>query len=475
MNLRFIYPELIIFAISFVCLFWPEKKRRPAKLFGPVFIGLCAVLMAILYTLLHAGDFGTLHEMFSVDPITICARIMIMLCAVSTLMIACEDTRISSIGLGPFCSLLLCSTAGFMLLSGAQDFILLYICFELASLPLVVIMYMHRINKYGGEGAVKFFIFHLFSSVILLYGISLIYTVAGTTNLQLLSLRAVEGILHSHPVFIAGLVCVLGGLMLKIGAVPFHSWIPDVIESSATPVSGYITVAPKIAVMAVLVRIFVVRLPYQEFSLTGIFLGVAVCSMSLGNLAALFQQNIKRLLAYSSIAHIGFIMTGFIIGFPIGIEGILIYLSAYCLNYTGLFALIMIVGARQNSYSLNDYTGLAQRNLPAALLLAVLICSCVGIPLTAGFLGKWYIFSALVDAGYFWLLMICMINMLISVYYYFNILQKVFFVNPVMQDGVAFRFGTGCVIGACVLGTLWLGILPEKFIAVSRLIVSWIQ
>jgi len=307
----------------------------------------------------------------------------------------------------------------------------------------------------------KYFLFGAFSSAIMVYGISLYYGATGTTHLAAAS--AVPG-----PMLLLSLVLILLGFCFKASIAPMHFWVPDAYEGAPTPVTTFLSVAPKLATFAAIARVFGAIFPLQAYDLTLLFAILAALTMTIGNFTAMFQTDTKRLLAYSSIAQAGYLLIGLAVGTPLGREGMMLYSFVYVAMNVGAFAVIQAVGSAKGSYDLSSFDGLAKNRLGLALALMFCLLSLAGIPPLAGFMGKMLIFSSAVQAGQWWLAVVGVLNSVVSVYYYFLISHRMFFREP--SDETAIPVGAYVCggVAVAVVVVLLFGIYPEPLIAGVR-------
>jgi NADH-quinone oxidoreductase subunit N len=368
---------------------------------------------------------------------------------------------------GEYYALLLFAGVGMLFMASGNNLISIYISLETMALASYVLAGYFKGEIKSTEAALKYFILGAFSSGVLLYGLSLVYGVTGTMGLPELA-KKLAGAERSNLLML-GILLILAGLLFKIAAVPFHVWTPDVYEGSPTPVTAFFSVGPKVAAYAILARIFYVAFPKFHPDWGLIVALVSAATMILGNVAALLQTNVKRMLAYSSIANAGYALLG-VLGFRTewGLWGILIYLLAYTLMNFGVFTLVILLESRGYAgESVSDFNGLAQRNMPAAVLMLLFLLSLAGLPPTAGFIGKYYLFTAAMKAGYAWLALLAVLMSAVSLFYYFRIAAAMFFTEG---SGAELRgsYALTAVAAICGLGTLLIGVLPQPFIAVLK-------
>jgi NADH-quinone oxidoreductase subunit N len=327
-----------------------------------------------------------------------------------------------------------------MMLISASDFIALYLGLELMSLALYVVAAYHRDNARASEAGLKYFVLGALSSGMLLYGASLIYGFAGTVSFAGVAV-AIHGQASIGIVF--GLVFLLAGLAFKISAVPFHMWTPDVYEGAPTPVTAFFASGPKMAAMAVLVRVVTTAFPGVEGEWRQVIVFISIASMALGSFAAIGQTSFKRLMAYSSIGHMGFALVGLAAGTPEGVHGVVVYMSIYLLMTLGTFAAILSM-QRDGHYveNISDLAGLARTNGPMAFFLGAMMFSLAGIPPLAGFFAKFYVFAAAIQANLFALAVIGVLCSVVGAFYYLRIVKIMYFDEPAKafdQAGIAAR------------------------------------
>ena len=317
-----------------------------------------------------------------------------------------------------------------MLMLSANDLIILYLGLELQSLALYVIAAFNRDSVRSTEAGLKYFVLGSVSSGMLLYGMSLVYGFTGNTGFPEIA-AAITAQGGSSLGLVFGLVFILAGLAFKVSAVPFHMWTPDVYEGAPTPVTAFFAAAPKIAAMGMLTRIVIDAFEPVTHDWQQIIVFVSIASMALGAFAAIGQHNIKRLMAYSSIGHMGFALVGLAAGTQAGVEGVVIYMTAYLAMTLGAFACILSMRRKEGMVEeISDLSGLARTNLPMAVLLGVILFSLAGIPPFVGFFAKFYVFLAAVEAGLYPLAIIGILSSVVGAYYYLRIVKVMFFDEP---------------------------------------------
>src|SRR4030067_1141349 len=371
---------------------------------------------------------------------------------------------------GEYYSLILFSTLGMMIMASSSDLIVIFLGLEVMSIALYVLAGFNRSDLKSNESAMKYFLMGAFSTGFLLYGIALIYGTTGSTNLNIL----VNNPHLTEPLFITGLGLILVGLAFKVATVPFHMWVPDVYEGAPTPITAFMAAGPKAAGFAALLRVFLIGLtPLAPMWITILWI-LAVLTMTLGNVLAIAQMNIKRMLAYSSIAHAGYILISVVAGGDDGLSSSVFYLLVYSLMTIGSFAVIIALGEKgEKNEELPDYRGLGLKYPLLGVCMTIFMVSLSGIPPTAGFVGKFYIFSAAVKNGQLELAIIGVLNSLISVYYYLRVVVIMFMQEAPSPSVVPHSsWSVQLALWLTAMATLGLGIFPDILFKITQ--QSWL-
>ncbi|MBI4531905.1 MAG: NADH-quinone oxidoreductase subunit N [Candidatus Latescibacteria bacterium] len=375
---------------------------------------------------------------------------------------------------GEYYVLLLLSTVGMMLMAGGTDLIIIFLGIELLSIAQYILVGFMRSRVTSNESALKYFLLGAFATGFLLYGIALVYGTTGTTNLSGIADHLTDWRGRPSAVLLIGVVLLTVGFGFKVAAAPFHMWVPDVYEGAPTSITAFISTGPKAAGFAAFLRVFLMAFDQLQPEWTGVIWGMAALTMTIGNLIALTQKNIKRMLAYSSIAHAGYVMVAVLAANDLGIGSALFYLLAYTLMNIGAFAVVIIV-SRKGEPALNiaDYAGLGFRYPLLGLAMAIFMLSLAGVPLTAGFVGKFYIFSAAITAGFTGLVIIGVINSLISVYFYLGVVVNMYMKEPSSDpEPIPMMLYAFVVVILSAIGTIYLGIFPSQLIGLARATVE---
>ncbi len=404
------------------------QSERSAAIVNALCVGVL-VLVAFTVVWVPAGRHVLFGGSFVVDDYARFLKLLTLTGSGGALLLSLNYLRVEKQQKFEYGVLFLLSTLGMMMLISAADLIALYLGLELMSLPLYVVAASNRDNVRSTEAGLKYFVLGALSSGMLLYGASLIYGFTGTVNFTGIAKATGHG---ASIGLIFGLVFLFVGFCFKISAVPFHMWTPDVYEGAPTPVTAFFAAAPKVAGIAIFVRATVVAFPGIIHEWQQIVVFVSIASMALGAFAAIGQRNIKRLMAYSSIGHMGFALVGLAAGTPEGVQGVLVYMSIYVAMTLGTFAVILSM--RRDGMlveKISDLAGLSRTHPAMAFFLAMLLFSLAGIPPLAGFFAKFYVFLAAIKAGLFMLAVIGVLTSVVGAYYYLTIVKIMYFDEPV--------------------------------------------
>jgi NADH-quinone oxidoreductase subunit N len=372
---------------------------------------------------------------------------------------------------GEYYGLILFAQCGMYFLATGTDLITLFIGLELMALTFYVMVGFLRSDKRSNEAAIKYLLLGAFSTGFLVYGFSVMYGMAGSTKLADIA-TTIQGRAPWDPIVFLAIATTAIGLLFKISAAPFHMWAPDAYEGAPTTVTAYLSVASKAASIAFLLRIFhgpLAPLATAREVWEPLLAGVAVVTLTLGNLAAINQTNIKRLLAYSSISHAGYMLLGLVAGNETGINGIAVYVMVY--TFMNLGAFLVIVAMRRQGIigeDLDDIAGLAHKSPGHAILMLIFLLSLAGIPPTAGFLGKYYIFLALIQTGHYMLAVVATLYVAVAIYYYFKIVRSMFIREATEKAPLASTVGLRLALGVSGVLTLAIGIYPEPFLRMAQ-------
>jgi NADH-quinone oxidoreductase subunit N len=487
-DLWLLAPELIVTLFACFALVIditaPRGKGKLAATFCLGGLALAGVSAGVLYANHHGTERLAFGNMFVVDDYALFFKFILLFVAAASIIISVRFLEVEGQQHGEYYALILFATVGMMFMAATNDLLALYISMELMALSVYVLVGYLRGNQKSNEAAMKYFLLGAFSSGILLYGISLIYGAIGSTSLVEISTGVSALILPDQPMrymVLIAMVLIAAGMFFKVAAVPFHMWAPDAYEGAPTPVTAFMSVAVKLASFAMFTRIFLYGLGRLRYvpGATGpmpgwglIFGVVAAITITWGNIAATTQKNVKRLFAYSSVAHAGYLLLGLVAGNSTGYTGVMIYLLVYAFMNMGAWTLITSL-RRQGIIGdqVDDFTGLAQRSPVLAVFMLVFMLSLAGIPPTAGFIGKYYIFLGLIEAGTVegnsWMIVLAVLAVImtaVSVYYYYSIVKAMFLTEA--DDRAPFELSRGQWVTAVVafVFTVLIGVLPQFFI-----------
>jgi NADH-quinone oxidoreductase subunit N len=444
-------PELILAGGAMVLLMLGVTTKRER---GELVLWFAIVLLAVSGLFVASGEgIATLfHDSFVVDPFARALKLLTLTGAAVALLMSIDYWRGAGGVKFEFPVLVLLATTGMLMMISANDLIALYVGLELQSLALYVLAAFQRNSARSSEAGLKYFVLGALSSGMLLYGASLVYGFTGSTDFADIAAAVQPSAANIGLIF--GLVFLMAGFAFKISAVPFHMWTPDVYEGAPTPVTAFFAAAPKLAAMALTVRVLITAFPAVTLEWRQIVVFLAIASMALGSFAAIGQTNIKRLMAYSSIGHMGYVLVGLAAGTTEGVQGVIIYLAIYLAMTLGTFACILAM--RRHGRMVEDIdqlSGLSSTSPLMAFLLAMLLFSLAGIPPLAGFFAKFYVFLAAIHAGLYALAVIGVLLSVVGAYYYLRIVKIMYF------DAPAERFEPMDTPLAVVLGITGLFIL----------------
>jgi NADH-quinone oxidoreductase subunit N len=458
-----VLPELALAAGAMVLLMIGAYRGQPATKLVTGLAVCLLVLAGALEFALPAGKLTTFAGSFIVDDFARFLKILALVGSVATLLLSTEFLADSSHRLFEYAILVLLSTLGMLVLISAGDLIMLYLGLELMSLALYVVAASNRDSVRSTEAGLKYFVLGALSSGMLLYGASLIYGFTGTVSFAGIAAVAKTGSIG----IVFGLVFLLAGLCFKVSAVPFHMWTPDVYEGAPTPVTAFFASAPKVAALAVFTRVTLTAFPGIVSQWQQIVVFVAIASMALGSFAAIGQRNIKRLMAYSSIGHMGFALVGLAAGTVEGAQGVLIYIAIYVAMTLGTFAVILTM--KRNGLHVEDisaFAGLSRTNPLLAFFFAMLLFSLAGIPPLAGFFAKWYVFVAAIKAGLFTLAVVGVLTSVVGAYYYLSIIKVMYFDEPLVKlDPMRLELRT--VLAVAGLFNIFFFVYPSPLVSVA--------
>jgi NADH-quinone oxidoreductase subunit N len=465
-------PEIVltVFGMIVMVLDAAAEERRIEKTLGA--IALIGALAAVAATFVQAQYPGfAFWNMVQVDSFSVFFHFLVAGVTAVVILTSFEYMKVQQIRAGEYYALILFGAVGMSLMSSAVELVLIFIALEISSISTYVLAGFRRRAAISSESSVKYFLLGSFATAFFLYGVALMFGATGSTSIATIGDVLRSG--HIPLLAYAGVALMFVGLGFKVAAAPFHVWTPDVYEGAPSPVVGFMSTAPKAAVFAVLLRImFEAHAPGR----VGLIWVVAALSMTIGNIGALVQDNIKRLLAYSSIAHAGYLLVAFAALPDNGIPAAMFYTASYAAMNVGAFAVVSHFGNAGERYvTLEDYSGLGRRSPLLAATLTIFLLSLIGIPITGGFFAKFYVFSAALQANLVGLVIIGVLNSAVGAYYYLRIIVAMYMREPQQEVPAApIPIGLGAALAISLLATIYLGLLPGKVLDyASRTATAW--
>ncbi len=455
-----ILPELILTLFGMIIMVVDPllDDTSSHKSLGAIgLVGAVAALVSTHWMALYPGI--GFWNMVRVDGFSVFFHVLVIAIAVVAILSSYEYMAVQRIRAGEYYGLILFGTVGMCLMSSAIELVLIFIALEISSISTYILAGFRRREAASSESSLKYFLLGSFATAFFLYGVAMMFGATGSTNVD-----AIGRALNSGSIPVLAYVAValmFVGLGFKVASAPFHVWTPDVYEGAPAPVVGFMSTGPKAAAFAVLIRVLFEINPPGRFWLIWIS---AALTMTVGNVGALVQDNIKRLLAYSSIAHAGYILVAFAAAPAYGTSAIMFYTAAYAAMNVGAFAVVShFANAGEKYLTLQDYAGLGRRSPVLAATLTFFLMSLIGIPLTGGFFGKFYIFSAALHSNLVWLTVIGLVNSAIGAYYYLRVIVMMYMREPRAEVPVTpIPFATALAISTCIVITLYLGVLPGR-------------
>jgi NADH-quinone oxidoreductase subunit N len=462
-NIPAILPAIVlsIFGIAVMVIEPFVQGPKKSGLAWLAFAGTIVAMFAITPMAANRGQWYS--NLWIVDDFNLFLHFVFLLIAAITILTSADYLHRQNMNHPEFYSLLLFATAGMLMMSGSNELIMVFLGLEILSIATYVMAGFRRTDLKSNESALKYFLLGSFSSAFFLYGVALIFGATGSTNLTVIAdaLKSSETQLSLVQLSAA---MMLIALCFKVAVAPFHIWTPDVYEGAPTPVTGFMSVGPKAAGFAVLFRVFLTAFPTIQDRWSSAIWLIAALTMILGNVIAVVQPNIKRMLAYSSIAHAGYVAVAFASASNRGVSAAMFYLLAYSLMNLGAFAIVTILGRSEDKLvNVTDYAGLAAKRPGLAAILSIFLLSLAGVPGTAGFAGKFFIFRAALESRLVWLTIIGVMTTVVSFYYYLYIIVQMYMRDPHEEfSDVALPGSVKLALLVSAAGTLYLGILPTS-------------
>ncbi|MDA8098444.1 MAG: NADH-quinone oxidoreductase subunit N [Nitrospiraceae bacterium] len=473
------YPEFLVIAVALIALVADLVVPRGQKhLLG--WLGLIGLAAAAALTLSlaadHAGNTQTafFNGTFLFDPFSVFFKMVFYLSCSLGILLSMKYLSVEDIHRGEYYSLMLFATSGMMLMASAGDLITLYLGLELMALSIYILAGFMRGDGRSNEAGIKYLLLGAFSSGIMLYGMSLLYGLSGTTNLNGI-MTFLQSADLTNPVIFLAMVMLIVSFGFKVAAVPFHMWVPDVYEGAPTSVTAFMSAGPKVAGFAVLLRVFVHALAPLQGHVSAILAVIAVLTMAVGNIMAISQTNIKRMLAYSSIAHAGYALVGLAAAtankamMVDGSASVMLYVLIYTVMNMGAFGVvIMLRKSGSRGEEIADFAGLGKTNKAAAFLMLIFMFSLTGIPPLAGFMGKFYIFKSAVQAGMIWLAILGVLFSAISAYFYLRVIMVMWMYDPKQEFSLLRSPALALALAIAVTAVIVIGVAPSSVLEIAR-------
>jgi proton-translocating NADH-quinone oxidoreductase chain N len=465
-------PELVLLLAGLLVMGLDAIRPRREKKRWPPYVALGGLALALVATVTLWGCDTRVLFVLTCDPFALVVKAVALVATAFVVLMSDGYIRAHSRFQGEFYASLLFAVLAICLLGGATNLVMVFLAFDFVSIASYILTGYLRDDRRSAEAAIKYFLYGAALSAVMLYGMSWFYGLTGFTDLGDIA-RSLASMGRSvRPIVLPALILVIAGFAFKIAAVPFHQWAPDAYEGAPTPVTAFLSVGPKIAGFAVILRVLLTALPLHMVDLATdwrtLLMAISVVTMTVGNLTALWQENIKRMLAYSSIAQAGYILIGVVAASPRGTTAVLLYLTAYVLTNLGAFAAVVAFSNRTGSDAIEDYAGLSTRAPAVALVLIICLLSLAGIPPTAGFVGKLWLFSAAIEDGLIWLAVVGVINSVISLSYYWKVIRAVYLVPAQTEERLTTPSTLAVALGVTVAGVLIVGAFPGPLLSLIQ-------
>lgn len=476
-NFTPILPEIFLSVLAMVLLLMNVFSKSGQK----SYLGYISFIGIVATGVLVGAGWGGFIPSFSgsvvLDNFATFFKMIFLVSAGLAILIADQYMEREGCNYGELYPLILFTVVGMMLMASGTDMMTIFLGLEVMSVSLYVLAGFNRNNSKSNEAGLKYFLLGAFSTGFLLYGMALVYGATGTTRIAKIAAAVAQISLPSANIMlVAGMLLMLTGFAFKIAAAPFHMWTPDVYEGAPTPLTAFMSAGPKAAGFAAALRIFLVALPTLQVEWSQVMWVLAVLTMTVGNITALRQDNIKRMLAYSSIAHAGYALVGFTAGNGTGTAGILFYMLSYAFMNIGAFAIIILVAKKgETNGTVQDFAGLGTKHPVLAAAMTIFLFSLAGMPPTAGFIGKFYLFSGAIQKGYIWLAVIGVLNSAASVYYYLRVMVYMYMKDSTEEfDWMQITAPVALCVAISVLGSLVPGVVPSLILQFAQQAVKLI-
>ncbi|MFP3908633.1 MAG: NADH-quinone oxidoreductase subunit N [Archaeoglobaceae archaeon] len=456
-NFNLVYPEIIVALFAFIAVSITIASKESKTV--PALLSLAGVIIAMYY-LWQLKDVNANFFTFVFDYYAWVMKLIFLTVALLVILISWSYLKDYKGTVGEYYALLLIATVGMMVVVSARELITLYVAFETASLSSYALTAYFKKNRFSNEAGLKYLFFGAFSSGLILYGLSLVYGLTGTTELTAIGTT----LTMDNPLALLALGMMIAGFGYKISAVPFHMWTPDVYQGAPTSITAFLAAGSKAMGLAIFIQIFVIGLYLANVEWVLIVGFISVITMTLGNVVALWQQNVKRMLAYSSIAHAGYAMIGLAALSPLGIASALFHILTHALMKAGAFGVVAFTAIKGLGENVDDYNGLWKRAPILALAMTIFMFSLAGFPPLGGFWSKYWLFTSAVGSGLWLLALIGVINSVISVFYYARVIRAIYVEEPPKAFRVGQPAALTLAVVICLIGVIVIGIYPQPFI-----------
>ncbi|MDP3790906.1 MAG: NADH-quinone oxidoreductase subunit N [Candidatus Omnitrophota bacterium] len=460
-NIRFIAPEIILLGFSITILISSLFIRNKHILGALALLAVVAASLCLPQS--HKTNPVIFFDMLTNDSFSLFFKEICLFVTGIVILISMGYKALKEESMGEYYFLLLNAAIALLLAVSSNNLLMIYISLEMLSLISYILVAFLKHDPLSSEGALKYFLFGALSTGIMLYGISLAYGLFGTTDLSLISSALKAGQVNIFVALIL-LILILAGISFKCALVPFHMWAPDAYQGAPTAVTAFISAGPKAAGFAILLRIFTENFLPLYANWSGLVMLISIFTMTIGNVIAISQSNIKRMLAYSSIAQAGYILIGFVVGTASGMEGVMYYILAYALMNLGAFGCIILVSNSIGSDAIEDYAGLSKKNPFTAFMLTVFLLSLAGVPPLAGFLGKFLVFAAAIQSKFILLAIAGVVNSVVAAYYYMRVIKFMYLDEPKVASAGQRSLPLQAALVIVMTGVLIVGLYPAPFL-----------
>ena len=461
-SLKYIYPEIVVvltlLAVIITDLLLKRGRQAPVAIVSTIGLTIALILIGLLYSEESRPLFA---GMMALDPFSLFFKAVFCLATIIITLFSITSPEVPEERSGEYYALLLGIVLGGFMMASATNLLMMYLALELVSIPSYVLACFLKNDRRSSEAGLKYSIYGGVSSGAMIYGMSLLYGATGSINIYQIS-QSISQSQHYDLTLVVSIILIMAGLGYKIASVPFHFWTPDVYEGAPTPVTAYFSIVPKAAGFAMLSRFLYSGVSTSEWmpqiDWPYLLAIISAATMTLGNLVAIWQDNLKRLLAYSSIAHAGYILMGVVMLSPDGLKAVMFYIGVYLFMNLGAFLVVIAVSQRLNTEDIKGYSGLGWRSPFVAVAMTIFLFSLTGLPPTGGFVGKFYLFAAVIKGKYYWLAIVGVLNSVVSLYYYARIVKVMFLEDALTDEKVVISTLHTVLLTLLVIPTVLLGV-----------------